>query len=320
MENNVKKSFAYKLLLSMFIVLLLVVVMVMILDPYYHYHKPLFGMKAVLYEPEYQVIGSIHNFDYDGIILGSSVAENFDNDWFDKAFNCKTIKGIRKSGTTAYLTYFLDEAFRTHNLRYVFYSLDTSALLADCRFDLEEDGMPVYLYDKNFINDINYIFNKDVIFEKIPYMLVQNLSSSYKEGEAYNWAKYKSFSREIALSNYIEPEEVIIDDETKEKYMNNIENNITAITARVISHPETQFIFWIPPYSSLWHKSQQKMGEYEISLYAIEMAKSELTKYENVKFYSFIDDAEVTDNLDNYMDPIHYSQEINYYIFNVISQ
>lgn len=302
----------------MTVLLIITALFVVVMDPYYHFHGPLNGMKAVLYEPEYQVIGTINNFQYDGIILGSSVAENFDNEWFDNGFGCKTIKGIKKSGTTAYLLYFLDEAYKSHELNYVFYSLDVSALLAEYKYDLEQDGMPVYLYDDNIFNDIEYIFNKDIIFEKIPYMLARSHSSDYKEGESYNWAKYKTFSEDIARSNYEEPDYAEISQELKEEYLVNIKTNVEEIENRVKQHPETEYIFWIPPYSKLWKERTERLGEMEISRYGIDYARDTLEKYQNVKFYSFLDEEEITDNLNNYMDPVHYSQDINYYIFDNI--
>ena len=48
---------------------------VYLLDPFYHYHKPWFGLKAVLNEKEYQVPGSLRHFDYDSVLVGSSVVE-----------------------------------------------------------------------------------------------------------------------------------------------------------------------------------------------------------------------------------------------------
>lgn len=315
-----KQSFLGKLVIALLAICLLVITVVVVFDPFYHYHKPWFGLKAVLNEPEHQVIGTIRNFDYDAIILGSSLAENYDNEWFDNGFNCTTIKGIKKSGTTAYLTYYLDTAYRNHDLKYVFYSLDVSALLADYSLDLKEDGMPVYLYDNNPFNDVNYIFNKDVIFEKIPYMLAQSMSNDYRESESYNWAKYKSFSEEIARSNYDEPERQELSEEMAKKYADNIENNVSAIEFIVNKHPETIYYIWIPPYSSLWRDEMDRLGQTDVVADSIAHAKETLEKYENVRFISFIDDYEITDNLDNYMDPIHYSQEISYYIYSQLLQ
>lgn len=315
-----KESFCKKLILCIAACMILVVFTVFALDPFYHYHSPWFGMKAVLTEPEYQVIGTIRNFDYQGIILGSSVAENFDNDWFEDGFDVKVIKGIKKSGTTAYLLYFLDEALKNHELKYVFYSMDTSALLADYKVDLENDGMPMYLYDNNIVNDVNYVFNKDVIFEKIPYMLAKNFSSDYKEGESYSWAKYKTFSEEIARANSSPVFEVKLPEDEYEKYVAAININIDEICKRVENNSDTIFYFWIPPYSSLWEETQKRQDTYDVSMWAINEARDRLCQYENVHFISFLEEKEITENLDNYMDQIHYSQEINYYMYQKINE
>ena len=49
-------------------------------------------LKAVLTKKEYQGIGTIRNFNYDSLLVGSSTAENFNNKWFDEAFDAVTIK------------------------------------------------------------------------------------------------------------------------------------------------------------------------------------------------------------------------------------
>lgn len=317
----VNKNAFFKKLIIFFVAILTIVIMtVVLLDPFYHYHSPWFGLKAVLTEPEYQVIGTIKNFDYDGIILGSSVAENFNNKWFEEGFNCKVVKGIKKSGTTAYLLYFLDEAYKSHDIKYVFYSLDVSALLAEYTLDLETDGMPLHIFNDNPFDDVHYIFNKDVIFEKIPYMLVQSMSSDYNEGESYNWAKYKEFSEEIARSHYEEPDCYELSEEEFNAYINNININVSELEKRVENNPDTIFYFWIPPYSSLWKEQVSLLGEEDISNMAINRAMEQLSQYKNVKFYSFLNEVEITDNLDNYMDPIHYSGDINYYIYNKLKE
>lgn len=311
---NNKNSFLKKLIIAIIAAVFFVIMLVLIIDPFYHYHSPFLGLKKVQTEPEYQVIGAVRNFDYDAILLGSSVAENFDNSWFDEGFNCKSIKAIKKSGTTAYLTYFLEEAYKNHKLNYVFYSLDSSALLANPEYDMEEDGLPIYLFDHNIFNDVYYIFNKDIIFEKIPYMIAQTISG-YNENESYNWAQYKSFSKEIAESNYHIPEERKLGKEELNELDSNIADNIGHLENIIKVHPETEFYFWIPPYSSLWRDEREKLDEMNITNDAIAMAREHLSQYDNVKFISFLDDRDITDNLDNYMDTVHFSQEINYYIY-----
>ena len=53
------------------VLLLLCILLVVTFDPFYQYHKPLPGLKAVLTDKEYQCAGSLKNFDYDAVIAGS---------------------------------------------------------------------------------------------------------------------------------------------------------------------------------------------------------------------------------------------------------
>ena len=120
----------------------------------------------------------------------------------DEAFDATTIKAIKSSGITAQLDYYLTQAFEEREIKNIFYSLDLFALGGDPEAEFPDDSMPLYLYDKNPFNDINYLLNKDVIFEDIPYMLAETFLDDYDEGASYNWAQYKTFGTQEALSHY----------------------------------------------------------------------------------------------------------------------
>ena len=103
------------------------------------------------------------------MIAGSSVAENYNNGWFDQNFGCKSIKAIRSYGATADLCYLLDIAFAHKELKYVFYNLDPSALSADPETTYALTGCPMYLYDDNYMNDVDYWLNKDGLLVRMDY-------------------------------------------------------------------------------------------------------------------------------------------------------
>lgn len=156
-------------------------------DPFFHYHAPWFGLKAVQSDKEYQVPGALDHLTYDSLIVGSSVAENNDNSWYDESFDCTAIKAIRSYGATADLCWFLDRADETHpNLKYVFYNIDPSSLHGIPETMFAASGCPMYLYDRNPFNDVEYLFNRTVLFEKIPYMIVKS-ARGYDEAKSYNW-------------------------------------------------------------------------------------------------------------------------------------
>ena len=53
------------------------------IDPYYHYHTPWFGLQATPFQERYCNAGLAEHFDYDSVIIGSSMTENFRASWFD---------------------------------------------------------------------------------------------------------------------------------------------------------------------------------------------------------------------------------------------
>ncbi len=294
------------------ILLLLCIFLVVLFDPFFQYHKSLSGLKKVLTDKEYQCVGSLKNFDYDSVVAGSSVAENYYNDWFNQGFDCNVIKAIRSYGATADLCYLLDIAFEHQELKYVFYNLDPSALIADPETTYELTGCPMYLYDDNYFNDIEYLLNKDVILEKIPYMIAQSLTG-YDENSSYNWAQWKEFNSDMALGLYIRKPSVS-EMKPENYYEELLTQNLNLLTARIEAHPETKFYVFIPPYSMLWWDNVYRDGDTESYLYNMEHTMEVLLSYDNVEFYYFQNDRDVITDLENYMDTLHFSPEINHYI------
>ena len=307
------KKFIRNFMLSSGILLSLCIFVVVLFDPFFQYHKPLKGLKAVLTDKEYQCVGSLKTFDYDSVIAGSSVSENYYNDWFNQGFDCNVIKAIRSYGATADLCYLLDIAFSCQDLKFVFYNLDPSALTADPKTTYELTGCPMYLYDDNYINDVEYWLNKGVLMEKIPYMVANSLIGDYDENNSYNWAQWKEFNSDMILGLYIRKPS--ISEMKPEKYYEDVlRKNLDLLTERINSHPETVFYIFIPPYSMLWWDNIYREGDTEAYLYNLEQAMQELVRYDNVRLFYFQNNREITTNLENYMDIIHFSPDINRYI------
>lgn len=309
-KNIVSDNFIKKFAICTIVLLFLAAGIVILFDPFFHYHKPLEFLKAVLWEKEYQVPGTLDHFDYDAVIAGSSVAENYNNRWFDERFDCKSVKAIRSYGATADLCYFINRAYESHDLKYVFLNIDPSSLTQEIHTTFEETGSPMYLYDKNPLNDVEYLWNKDVIFERIPYMLATSFMKDYDEGTSYNWAQWKAFNKETILYHYIQKAKT--EEMKAENFFDELSaENIKLVTDIVESHPTTQFYIFIPPYSILWWDNMYREGETLCYLEAEKKALLTLLNYDNVRIFNFQNAEDVVYNLDNYTDSLHFSPEIN---------
>ena len=156
MDGNRKKGLR-RLLLFIAAEFLLVALIVWLFDPFYQYHGPFFGMEAVLNDRDNQMPGTVRNFSYDSVLMGSSVAENFDSSFLDGTYGCRTLKIIRASGSVADLLYYLEMAQERGELRNVFWCLDIPALEASTEVTLKGGDTPGYLHTAGILDDLPYI-------------------------------------------------------------------------------------------------------------------------------------------------------------------
>ena len=86
------KKFFKILLFGIVLVLFLISGTMIIIDPYFHYHKPLKFLNYRLGNQRYMNDGIIRHFDYDSIIVGTSMTENFKVTQFNELFERNSIK------------------------------------------------------------------------------------------------------------------------------------------------------------------------------------------------------------------------------------
>ena len=72
--------------------LIVVGIINVLFDPLFIYHKPLFGLQPVITNERYQNAGVAKNFDYDNVIIGNSLSQNFKPSDFNEGFGGNTVK------------------------------------------------------------------------------------------------------------------------------------------------------------------------------------------------------------------------------------
>ncbi|MCR5310897.1 MAG: hypothetical protein K6E32_05700 [Lachnospiraceae bacterium] len=307
-----------KTVLSFFIVLLiplfLTAVFVVTIDPFFHYHAPIKGFPYVLSEERYQNDGIVRHFDYEAMITGPSTTQNFKVSDAERLFGKKTVKACFSGATYKEIDRITKVALKSNeNLRLVIRGLDMTRITDDKDL-MAYDEYPQYLYDRNPFNDYDYIFNKDVIkiigegFEKL---LKGKGPTDFDEYG--NFAAGKTFSKEAVLAGYTrlsrdEYEELAFGEEDRSKIKQNVEQNIIE-TAK--SNPDVMFYVFVPPVSVCTWDALRITGSFDSTLASLRYMYDLLLEVDNIRIYGFDDRIDITGDLDNYMDPVHYSPDIN---------
>ena len=138
----------------------------------------------------------------------------------------------------------------------VFFAMDIPTMTADT--EETKYPLPEYLYDKNIFNDVNYVLNKDVLFQYILKPVIQGKGSDLSE-IYFSWWTPDYYNEQWVMHTYEEPaksDQVITKEDVLPTTSANLEKNILPF---VEQNPEVQFYFFFPPYSILyWHNLQQE--------------------------------------------------------------
>lgn len=287
-----------------------------VVDPFFHFHKPLSGLAYPIDSERYQNDGISRHFTYDAVITGTSMTENFKASQFDSLFGTNSIK-IPFGGAT-YKE--VDQAVRraisyNPDIKIVLRSLDGSFLIQDKDAWNETAPRPDYLYDENPFNDVNYIWNKEVIFGNVKSVFARTEAGEKTTtfDQYMNWAPEKEWGKEAVLRTYSRPEERFVrenplTEEDARMVRENLEQNVIAAARE---NPEITFYCFFPPYSvAYWDSELAAKGDMGRQIEALRLAASLLLEVDNIRLFAFDNQTQITCNLDNYMDVLHYSEAV----------
>ena len=313
-----EKKWAVTVLVLLCTVLALIAAVVIYVDPFFHFHGTLPQFQYLISQERYQNDGILRHFDYDAIITGSSMTECFKTSEFDELFGTHSVK-VPLSGGSYREIGDVVRAAEKHNdhVKLVLRCLDYLRIL-----DNKDSGMyadylyPTYLYDDNVFNDVNYVFNKDVLITNVTDVFVQTLSGKKTTtfDEYSNWTARFTFGKETLDSKY-SPSSIFSPGYyavmTVEDYHNILENVTLNVTDIADANPDTEFLLFFPPYSIYYfdelYRKQILDRHFVAEKYVIEL----LLEHENIHLYSFFLKDDVICNLDNYQDNTHYHESIN---------
>ena len=295
--------------------LLIIAILVVVVDPFFHYHKPIEGFPYIVDNQLSQNPGMAVNMIYDSAIVGSSMTVNFNTNDFANVMGLNTIKlsysGALPRDDYNILSFIYDEesyARQNSDVKAIFMVIDPNVMTADINATKYE--LPEYLYDDNYINDINYLFNKDVLFQYILKPIIQrqctDLSTVY-----YSWWTPEYYNEQWVMPNYVPVEkvdEVTGEDAYIEATRLNLETNILPF---IQEHEETTFYIFFAPYSVLYWYDVMQENHLDATLYQVEYIAGRLLECDNVRLFDFMDNEEIITDINNYADEIHYKPEFN---------
>lgn len=288
--------------------------LVVYVDPFFQYHKPLNWFPYLVDNQVNQNPGLARHMDYEGALLGSSMTASFNTDWFEELMGIKIQKLSYNGSYPKDLSNIMELIFKAKgdSVKALFIAVDQATFSAD----VEETKFPVtpYLYDENYWNDVQYLFNKDVILDYILRPLADQKDKS-DWSELYKpWWTDEYYNKANVLMYYTPAEEkdtALPEDYFTEAVEKNLAQNICPY---IEAHPETEFYFFYPPYSILFWNDVMREQELDAVIGRLSDMTERLLAYDNVRVFNFLGEEEIICNLNNYADYMHYHKDVCRYI------
>lgn len=288
------------------------------IDPLFQYHKPWFGLEANVINERYQNAGIAKNFEFKNVIIGNSMSENFIVSDVEKLFKGETVKLTASGSHVLDWTYLLNIlSSKKEQPENILINLDTGFF--DSSDKKTKHEMPLFLYDNNYLNDVEYLFNFTLTSKYTYGTIKANKNNTIPDyNNVFVWADENQLGKEFVLENYNTDTQDKNLDSQKEFFTS---GNLDLLKKYFEKMPDTQFVFFCSPFSVLYWKD--KYDNKQLDEYKLEFEKTFefMSKYDNVTVYFWTDKdmLDIISDLDNYKDSTHYGFHISKEIIKRIS-
>ena len=300
------------LLITLALVLLLASLMY-IVDPFFQFRV---RDNSYMLNPRYVNAGLIKNYDYDTLIIGSSVTQNFDMDLFREELGVKPLHVSMGGLSPLETAEMLALAAETGRAEQYYIGLDLHCYNVS---PLASNNLP-YLFRDDPLSTARYLLSYEAWFRFLPVnmgflalncagiSLPPKFSQSCSIDMLANWENDYSFGEQLVLENYLNDSYAVSEVET-EGLRERLEYNFDMVFDSIAGFEE-DVTFFFPPYSMLyWHDISEYMDIF-LDAKASFIARAEAL---GCTVYDFQYIPQCMD-LNYYKDSSHYSGELNDYM------
>lgn len=298
-----KKNF-FTLIFSLFTIMFIWIFIVLYFDPFQQFRITKF------HSGEERIInaGLAKNAKFDTLILGSSTSQNILKKDVDTLFNANSLN-LSLSGTTNYeQRKLLELVLKTQNIKSVIYGLDP--FVYNRGFNSSRVPLEKFAYENSLFNYYKYIYNISSFVDII--RGIRNKSNLNWINKNGYWGDNFIYSKENTLSHDINTQwgaqNVTAINIFKEGYSFSLmKQNFDAFFKLIENSPQIKYYIYFPPYAYLWWEYAENCNCSSNILAFKNYVIDKTSTLENVFIFDFQDNKNITENLNNYKDIVHFS-------------
>lgn len=294
------------------------------IDPLQFYRKAAYP-PLLIGQKRFQVPGLIKHYDYDTVVIGTSVSENFEARDIKKELSLNALNLSMQGASVLEQKLALTLALQTGKVRNVIWDINFEFLRGDAEWVANFDGsFPFYFYDDNPLNEVNnYLLNVDTAKNSLKILLRRcglNTYRSFTPDELYPWYRKKPSgaavvrkSWQLAAAKGRKPFLGEVAEYASAKLNANFDRQVLQL---IREHPEVKFTLYFPP-NSVGYYAQVAAAAPEVFDHMLQSRQhvfAQTRDLPNVRLFDFQPLPELIYETDNYFDLMHFTHPISNYI------
>lgn len=287
-----------------------------IVDPFFQFRaKP--GTRYFL-NPRFITGGLAKNYDYNTVVLGSSMTQNFNlNILRNIDAESKPVK-LSTGGMNCLEMEYIYSFIKKEQVKTFIINIDIPPFNAT----FEEVRYPQCLYENGIMNKLKYLYGYETFVRFTPIDIgltiyledKKNITPEYDMktnidnvgNTSLNVHYGADYVKQLYLSGWTVSEQTLKDMQPR------MQNRLDSMLARMSpdKYPDAEYIFVMPPYSALYWYYTKQQGYYDEFINFTRYISKSISKYNNVRIAFFFDIDEITD-LNYYADITHFNPAIS---------
>jgi hypothetical protein len=258
---------------------------------------------------QYQIPGVARHYPYDAVVTGTSVSNNFRVGEIKSAFGWHAMNFSMGGATMREQRAVLETALATGKPRHVFWGIDAFAFTRD-------DGhrFPYYLYGNPGWRTAPYFVSLGAVTHAISTLTLPEAKrtslTQWIDNNAWDW-QY-TYGRAEVLRAWRNHETLPAPVLPATPALADREVEVTVLSL-IRAHPEVEFRIVLLPYSVLYTKLllMERPVEFQAQCWVSGAVARGAARLPNARVHDFRDARDITHNLDEFKDLVHFSGAIS---------
>lgn len=299
---------------------LAVVALNWLIDPLQFYRKAAYP-PLLLGQKRFQAPGLAKNYDYDTVLIGTSMSENFQPKQVAEKLGGKALNLSMQGASAREQALILQVALRSGRVKRVLWELNYEYLRGDAQWVANYDGsFPFYFYDESVFNDLgNYLLSLDTTKQSLKVLLGSAGLQPYRSlapEEVFSWYRRKQFGAASVRKSWQHSTNARprVRKQIPEYALQNLNANFDQNVLPLLQkHPGVKYDLFFPPFLAAYYANVKEISPLILTnMLANRRHIFEQTRgLPNVELFDFQTAEEIIFGLEDYCDTIHFNLRVN---------